>query len=99
MAASNACSDGIAGPSLARPSLVYVARAFISGLRILASAIPGGATISICRHARPVVPGLIPLLYTFGMYRLLYKKNQSPVVLVAGTLLLGIAFAYIGTAL
>lgn len=46
-----------------------------------------------------LVPGLIPLLYTFGMYRLLYKKNQSPVVLVAGTLLLGIAFAYIGTAL
>jgi len=46
-----------------------------------------------------LVPGLIPLLYTFWMYRLLYKKNQSPVVLVAGTLLLGIAVAYIGTAL
>lgn len=46
-----------------------------------------------------LVPGLIPLLYTFWMYRLLYKKNQSPVVLVAGTLLLGIAVAYIGTVL
>jgi len=46
-----------------------------------------------------LVPGLIPLLYTFWMYRLLYKKNQSPVVLVAATLLLGIAVAYIGTAL
>lgn len=46
-----------------------------------------------------LVPGLIPLLYTFLMYRLLYKKNQSPVVLVAATLLLGIAVAYIGTAL
>jgi mannose/fructose/N-acetylgalactosamine-specific phosphotransferase system component IID/mannose/fructose/N-acetylgalactosamine-specific phosphotransferase system component IIC len=46
-----------------------------------------------------LVPGLIPLLYTFWMYRLLYKKNQSPVVLVVATLLLGIAVAYIGTAL
>lgn len=45
------------------------------------------------------LPSLVPLLYTLAMYRQLYKKNRSPVLLVAMTLALGVAVYYIGYAL
>lgn len=41
-----------------------------------------------------LVPGLIPLLYTLLMYRLIYKKNISPLVLAALTLALGVLITY-----
>ncbi|MGL4570098.1 MAG: PTS system mannose/fructose/sorbose family transporter subunit IID [Clostridium sp.] len=42
-----------------------------------------------------VMPSLLPLLYTFLMYKLL-KKGKSPVILILVTVVIGIAGRYLG---
>lgn len=43
-----------------------------------------------------IMPNLIPLLYTLFMYWLLVKKKVSPILLMVGTMVLGIVCVYMG---
>lgn len=54
------------------------------------------ATISLQETLDGIMPGVIPLLYTLLMYYLLVKKKVSPILLMVGTMLLGIVCVYLG---
>ena len=43
-----------------------------------------------------IMPNLIPLLYTLLMYYLMTKKKVSPILLMVGTMVLGIVCVYLG---
>lgn len=43
-----------------------------------------------------IMPNIVPLLYTLLMYWLLAKKKVSPILLMVGTMALGIACVYLG---
>lgn len=43
-----------------------------------------------------IMPNLIPLLYTLLMYYLMTKKKVSPILLMIGTMVLGIVCVYLG---
>lgn len=43
-----------------------------------------------------IMPGVVPLMYTLLMYYLLSKKKVSAVLLMVGTMVLGIVCVYLG---
>jgi len=53
-------------------------------------------TIALQEVLDGLMPGVIPLLYTLLMYFLLAKKKVQPVLLMVGTMVLGIACVYLG---
>ena len=55
----------------------------------------GDLVVSIQEILNNLIPGVVPLLLTLGVYRLI-KKGKNPVLIILGTIVISILLVWIG---